>query len=565
MNKFSEVSYTSPKAIKMTFKLFRMIGKFSRANTYAKQSLVFRQINNYRNEMMTDFFIIYMRNMSNVNDEHYANELKKGMSAYVVLQMLNVRLYKKLLKARFRDELEKEYGKQIFNKAEKQANTMSLGVILDMQKEFVIAEEYNRIVANAKINFRGEELTVPQLSLHMQSADNDARLEANQAYAKFFETNEEKFDDIFDRLVKLRDKIAKKLGYDSYTKLTYDKLSRDYTPEEVAAYRKAVEKYIIPVTEEIRKNQAQRIGVDSLKFSDESFKFPNGNANPKGDANWIVEQVQFMYNEISADAGEYFKTLVDREFLDLESRAGKKQGGIAVPMTREKMPFVYTNANGTFDDVRVLVHECGHGYQELNTIYRHDLFEYILPTFEACEVHSMSMEFLAWPWYDKLFGEGENKAKFTHLSNALLFIPFGVTVDEFQHFVYDNPTATKEERKAKWAEIEKKYMPSKDYTGTEFFSKGTYWFKQPHLFNNPFYYVDYTLAQICAFQIWSQSEENFDNAWKNYYQMCITGGSEKFVDMLKKGNVESPFEEETIKDVVKNVVNYLDSVDQVNL
>ena len=182
------------------------------------------------------------------------------------------------------------------------------------------------------------------------------------------------------------------------------------------------------------------------------------------------------------------------------------------------------------------------------------------PTYEACEIHSMSMEFFAWPWMKDFFGEDELKYKYEHLSGSITFIPYGALVDAYQHEIYANPELTKEERKQVWRELEKQYMPFKVYEN-EFLNKGTWWYRQGHIFGSPFYYIDYTLAQNCAHQFWIKNNENHEKAWEDYLKICKAGGTKSFLELVEIANLKNPFIKGTVKDVTNKLSKWLDDLD----
>lgn len=273
-----------------------------------------------------------------------------------------------------------------------------------------------------------------------------------------------------------------------------------------------------------------------------------------------------MYKELSNETEEFFNVMTQKNLLDLVSREGKAPGGYCTYIANEKVPFIYSNFNGTSGDVDVLTHEAGHAFQVYSS-RNYEVLEYNWPTTEACEIHSMSMEFFAWPWMNLFFKEDEDKYKFSHLSGGLIFIPYGVAVDEFQHFVYANPNATPDERKAMWREIEKKYLPMRNYSEYPFVEKGTFWFKQMHIFEIPMYYIDYTLAQVCAYQFWikSQNDNTKESAWSDYLRLCQAGGSVSFLKLIELANLDNPFEDGSIAKIADPISYYLNSVDDSKL
>ena len=292
---------------------------------------------------------------------------------------------------------------------------------------------------------------------------------------------------------------------------------------------------------------------------DYNLNFLSGNATPIGNKEYLVNSAMEMYDEMSKETSEFFRFMVNANMMDLESKPGKAGGGYCTTFPSYKTPFVFANFNGTSGDVDVLTHEMGHAFMAY-CCKDVKLSEYTWPTYEACEIHSMSMEFFAYPWIEKFFKEDTEKYKFSHLADAITFIPYGVAVDEFQHFVYENVNATPLERRLKWREIEKKYLPHIKYN-TEFMENGGRWFRQSHIFTTPFYYIDYTLAQVCAFQFFNLMNINKEDAWNKYVDLCKLGGSKSFLNLLKAVKLDNPFKNGCIKKVVKPLNEYLDKFD----
>ncbi|MGE5702539.1 MAG: M3 family oligoendopeptidase, partial [Clostridia bacterium] len=368
-----------------------------------------------------------------------------------------------------------------------------------------------------------------------------------------------------DELVKVRTKIARALGYENFVQLGYARMHRsDYNSEMVANFRRQVKEYIVPIATSLKERQRIRIGLDELKYYDEKFSFKTGNPAPKGDPDWIIANGKKMYAELSPETEEFFTFMMENELMDLVSKKGKAGGGYCTYINDYQAPFIFSNFNGTSGDIDVLTHEAGHAFQ-VYASRQNILPEYTFPTSEACEIHSMSMEFLTYPWMHLFFEEDVEKYKFSHLSDALEFIPYGVSVDEFQHFVYENPDATPAERKAAWREIERNYLPHRNYDESDYLERGGFWHQQSHIFNIPFYYIDYTLAQICAFQFWKRSNEDSKQAWADYLALCKEGGSKSFLELVKDAKLTSPFEDGCVASVTGFIESYLNQVDDTKL
>lgn len=565
MLKFKDYKYERPDMDKLTDEFNLLLEKFREAKSYDEQNEALKGINRLRSYFETMATLVYIRHSINTEDEFYSKEndfIDENRPKY---DNLVSKFYKELVNSKFRDELEREWGTQIFNIAEMQLEVFSEEIIDDLVKENKLVTEYDKLIASAKIPFEGEIRNLSQMRPFMESKDRSMRKRAAEALTKFFEENEAEFDRIYDELVKVRDKMAKKLGYSNFVEMGYKRLSRsDYNPLMVANFRDQVLEDLVPLVAELMDRQRKRLGLKELKYYDEGLQFLTGNATPKGDPEWILENGKRMYKELSPETDEFFTFMVERELLDLLSKKGKMAGGYCTVIPDYKSPFIFSNFNGTSGDVDVLTHEAGHAFQSYLSM-GYELPEYQFPTLEACEIHSMSMEFITWPWMELFFKEDADKYRYSHLTDAVCFIPYGVLVDEFQHFVYENPEATPEDRKNKWRYLEKKYLPFRDYDDIEFLDKGTYWYRQGHIFANPFYYIDYTLAQVCAFQFWIKFNENRKSAWEDYIRLCKAGGSKPFLELVKIANLESPFNDGIIKKVVGPIKEWLDSIDDKNL
>ncbi len=558
---FKDYQYQRPdvESFKRDFNAY--LEDFNHSESVEEQNDVLMKIMKLRNTAETMFTLASIRSSINTKDEFYDKEKEFADVNSPLFQEMVVELYKALLASKFRPQLEQKWGKHIFNIAEVELKTFSPEVITLMQEENKLASEYQKLRASAEIEMDGKILNLAQMVPYRQSKDRKIRQEASEKMFGFFAENQDKFDELYDKMVKLRHKIAVKLGFDNYVQLGYYRLVRtDYTAKDVAAYRQQVAETLVPVSLDLKKRQQKRLGLSEFKYYDEPLNFLTGNPTPKGEEAELVASAKLMYSELSPETKEFFDFMTEHKLMDLVTKAGKAGGGYCTYMPDFRSPFIFSNFNGTSHDVDVLTHEAGHAFQ----VYQsrdYALAEYVWPTYEACEIHSMSMEFFAWPWMDKFFKEDEAKYKFSHLEGALNFIPYGVTVDEFQHYVYENPEATPAERRAKWREIEKKYLPYRDYDGNKFLEDGGFWFMQGHIFTTPFYYIDYTLAQVCAFEFWGKQQEDRAKAWADYLRLCRAGGSDSFLNLLKVGNLHNPFIPGTIAKIIEPIKTYLDNVD----
>ncbi|MEH7107083.1 M3 family oligoendopeptidase [Bacillus sp. JJ1764] len=562
---FESYTYKRPNLDEIKEEFETILDRFKNSTTVDGQSKAMDEINQLRNSVGTMFTLCSIHHSIDTNDEFYKNEQDYMDEIGPEVEGLVTSYYQALVDSKFRPELEKKWGSQLFALAEGQLKTFKPEIVPLLQKENRLVTEYTKLVASAKIEFEGEERTLAQIDPFIESTDREMRKRASEAKFGFFAQRENELDRIYDDLVKVRTEIAQKLGYQNFVELGYYRMMRtDYNAEMVANFRKQVKDYIVPIATKLKERQRERLGLDQLKFYDESFSYQSGNAVPKGSPEWIIENGQKMYEDLSKETGEFFRFMQENNLMDLVAKKGKASGGYCTYIENYKAPFIFSNFNGTSGDIDVLTHEAGHAFQVYSS--RHfEIPEYNWPTYEACEIHSMSMEFFTWPWMELFFKEDTDKYKFSHLSEALLFLPYGVSVDEFQHWVYENPTATPKERKAQWREIERKYLPHKDYDGNEYLEGGGFWQRQGHIYNSPFYYIDYTLAQICAFQFWKRSREDRETAWGDYVKLCNLGGSLSFTKLVEAANLISPFENGCVESVVDVIEQWLNSIDDKKL
>lgn len=563
--KFSEYEYRRPNVEKLTKSFKDALASFQGAENVEEQMEAIKQINSLRKAYSTMDNLCYIRHSIDTTNEFYKEEKEFIDETSPQIEALVSEYYKELVNSKFRGELEQRWGKQLFRLAENQLRTFSPEIIPYLQKENKLTTEYSKLIASAKIPFQGEIYSLAQLQPLLEDSNREIRKKASEEMFQFFVTYQAEFDRLFDELVQTRTEMAQKLGYKNFVELGYYRMNRvDYDAKMVERFRRQVEENIVPLVSKLLKQQENRIEVEELKYYDLAYQFPKGNPTPKGSAEWILKQAEQMYRELSPETDQFFQFMLDRELMDLVAKKGKQSGGYCTYIADYQSPFIFSNFNGTSGDIDVLTHEAGHAFQVYSS-HDYDVPEYFFSTYEAAEIHSMSMEFFTWPWMESFFQEDTEKYKFSHLSGALRFLPYGVSVDEFQHWVYENPEATPEERNAAWRSIEKKYTPEKDYDGVEYLERGGFWQKQGHIYRTPFYYIDYTLAQICALQYWVKMNENREDAWRSYLTLCQLGGSRSFTELVQAAGLISPFEEGCLENITQQIEQWLDEVNEDTL
>ncbi len=562
---FKTLKYHRPNIDLFEKKLKKYISDLHHAESYTQQENIILQIRDLRIEFETPIEIAWVRHSINTRDFFYKKE-KGFIDDYLpVYDNLMNGFFEVLLASSFRKELEKRFGKRIFVIAETSLKRISPAISKDQQAENKLKSQYNEILASCNVMFQGKKRTISELTALESSLDRETRKQAAEAKFAFFAEHQREFDTIFDDMVHLRQGMSKKMGLNDYVELGYLYRNRsDYTPDMVANLRNEVHQHITPLVIRLMKDQADRLNVDQLFHYDESCRYPNGNAQLAGDTEQTMKSLQTMYSEMAEETKNFFDHMMKFNMMDIKNRPGKEVGAYCNCITQYDTPFIFTNFNGTDDDIRVFTHESGHAFQVYSS-GKQDFIEYIWPTFDAGEIPSMSMEFFTWPWMELFFGKDAEKYRYAHFVKSLAFLPYGCAVDEFQHRVYENPNLTPLERHQVWKDIEMKFMPFRNYDGLDYLEMGGFWQKQWHIYKTPFYYIDYVIAQICSFQFWQKAQTNYDDTWQDYFTLCKMGGQKTLNDLLSLANLDSPFETGVVESVVKTAKDYLNQIDPKNL
>ena len=564
MVKFSEMPYQRPDTEKLKAKITELTGRLKAANSYEEARQAFLELDTLDRHVDTAGNLASIRHSIDTRDTFYDEEMKFWNEAGPELQEYTHGFTLALLKSPFRPEFEKEFGDVMFLNAELAVKSFSPEIIAEMQEENKLVTEYEKLLASAQIPFEGGVYTISQMTPFKSDPDDERRLAAWKAEGQWYKDNQEKLDDLYDKLVHLRDQMGRKLGYDSYIPLGYNRMNRNcYDQKDVEKFRLAVQKYLVPLAESIYQEQAVRLGKSyPMSFADNALEFRSGNPRPQGSADDIVAHAKKFYEELSPETAEFFHTMLDGELMDLLSKEGKEGGGYCTSIPDYEVPFIFANFNGTQGDVEVVTHEAGHAFAAYMNRRRVPLST-VWPGMEACEVHSMSMEFLAWPWEEGFFGKDTDKFYYSHLASAITFIPYGTMVDHFQHIVFEKPEMTPAQRHAVWKELLGIYMPWQKLDGEiPFYSEGEGWQRQHHIYSFPFYYIDYCLAQTVALEIWALQQADRKDAWDHYMAYTRQGGSRTFTQLLEHADLKSPFDEECLHSVCQAAREWLSAFDQ---
>ena len=559
---FSQIPYRRADLTAWKQQMEDITARFKAAQTFEEADAAYREADTFDDDYQTMLTLARIRCNMDTRDPFYEGEVSFYNQETPKLQPLHKAWTQAILESPFRPQLEEKYGKVTFVNAEMAAKAFTPELVEDIQKENALKQRYSKLIASAQIPFRGGIYTVSQLSPWKNDPDDATRLEAWTAEGNWYNEHGDELDEIYHELVQLRTAMGKKLGYEGYTPLGYLRMRRNcYGEAEIDKFRMAVQKHLVPLAKKLYIRQAQRQGRQfPLTFADKDLSFRSGNPRPLGTPEDILAMGDKFYSELSPETAEFWSFMRRHEMMDVESRPGKAAGGYCTRIASMHSPFIYANFNGTAHDVEVVTHEAGHAFAGFVNRDRVPAAA-IWPSMEGCEVHSMSMEFFAWPWAEGFFGEDARKFRYTHLMGALTFIPYGTMVDHFQHIIYEYPEFGPQERHQVWQELLGVYMPWVRPGDVPFYGEGKGWQRQSHIYASPFYYIDYCLAQTVALDFWARIQEDPKAAWDTYLKYSRLGGTMVFTDLLKEAGLGDPFNEETLKKVCAAADQYLADYD----
>ncbi len=563
---FSDMPYVRPDVDFLREKIEAHTEELKNAQSFAEADRAFVALEKAFSGVETAMTLCFIRHSLNTEDEFYAAEQEFLDETTPQLQEIRQGACLVLYNSPWRPDFEKKYGSLLFVNMTIQLRSFDPKLIPDMQEENKLTTAYGKLIASAQIPFEGQVLNLAQLGPYKESTDPAVRKKAWLAQAGFYTEHQQELDDIYDKLTALRTKMGRAMGYENYVPLGYDRMNRNcYTEKDVKKFREAVVKYVVPLADRLYREQAERLGVSyPLSYADTAPRFLSGNPKPKGTADDILAAGKKFYHELSPEASAFIDVMFKNELMDVLSRKGKQGGGYCAGIPDYKVPFIFANFNGTQGDVEVLTHEGGHAFAGYTA---RDIFpeELQSPTMESCEIHSMSMEFFAWPWAEDFFGDQADKYRYSHLAGALTFLPYGTMVDHFQHIVYEQPDLTPDERHKKWAELTAVYMPWIRLGDMPFWGEGKAWQRQSHIYESPFYYIDYCLAQSVALQFWALMQQDRAESWRRYYELVKLAGTRTYRELVAAAGLNDPFEPAGLKAACEAAAKWLDGCDMTKI
>ncbi len=559
--KVSEMPYQRITVEEFKEQAEKIIAKIKAAESAEDLKAARDEYNKISEDVDTAASLANCRFTLNTRDEFYNAEMDYYDNAMPLFSEIENEYKKAMLDSPYRAEAEKLINPRVFKGFEMSLKTFSPEVIEDLQSENALVTKYSKFMGELAFEFEGEKMPLSVLRGKLEDDSRDVRRKAAEAIGKTMEANAETFDEIFDGLVKIRTQIARKLGYKNFVELGYYRMGRvDYDEKMVAAFRKSVETDIVPAVAELKERIRNRLNLDKIMYYDDAISVTGEMPRPVIDTPAIFENALKMYHDMKPEIGDFMQRMLDAEAFDVEARDGKFGGGYCTTFAKYKQPFILANFNGTSGDIDVITHEFGHA---LAADY---MFKYAEPDYptgmETHECHSMSMEFLCHKYMDAFFGEKSNKYRYKHIVDALSFIPYGVIVDEFQHIVYENPDLTPEERKNEYLMLEEKYRPYLSFKGIPYLEFGTRWQYQMHIYESPFYYIDYCIAQCVALGFLRLSREDFESSLEKYVEFLKKTGGVSLTVLIEETGIESPFGDGALKKTAESAMKIIEKLNK---
>lgn len=424
----------------------------------------------------------------------------------------------------------------------------------------MLRQEYQQTTGVMSVTYDGREMTMQQIASYLEEPDRAVREETYRLGAERFLRDAPKLDELYDKMVKLRDRIARNADCADFREYSFKAMERfDYEPEDCLAFHDAIEQVVCPAVGKLAEQRKAKLGVETLRPWDMAVDPENRPPlKPFETVEQLIEGCVGVFHKVDRELALVFETLRDKELLDLGSRQGKAPGGYQETYCERRLPFIFMNAVGAERDVGTLLHEAGHAFHTWSC--RNDpLLPYRGYPIEFAEVASMGMELLSLPHIDVFHGDQTPRARKSFLEGIVQFFPFMACVDALQHWVYTHVDASIEERKDEWVRLRQRFMPHVDWTGLEQYGRHS-WHRKLHFFEVPFYYVEYGIAQLGALQVWMNSRKDYSHAVAMYRNGLALGGSRPLPEIFEAAGLKFDFTEQTLRPLIETVMEEIDKL-----
>lgn len=563
VKKISEYEYSRVDIDEAVEFLGAAIEKVKAATDGTRLAEIREQVNAHFSKLTTTVSLAAIRHTLDVRDEFYAAEQDYYDENMPKLSAKSTEFNRALINSPYAGELEKLINPLIIRNMRAGLKVMDERIVNECIEENKLVTEYDKLLTDLSYPWNGKNVTLSEMHGFCKDADRAVRKRAFSVIGETLGTVADKLDDIYDRMVKVRDRMAKKMGFENFVEMGDLRIGHiGYGRKEIGVFRESVLADVVPALSTLKKELSERLGIDSVHLYDNDNYIAGGNIDPVGSARDLFGAAQKMYDDMAPELGKFFKRMTDAEAVDYVSREGKMGGGYAEMLFDYGQPFIFANFNGTMDDVGVLTHEFGHAYAFDRAVACGIDIDLFVGGMETAETHSMSMEALCNKYNAYFYGARAAEATYQQIFDAFNFLPYGVIVDYFQQLVYENPDMKPADRRRLWMDLEAKFRPYVDMSDIPFICDGGRWQYQKHIFESPFYYIDYCLSTCLALQFGEAATVDFADALGRYLRLVDAGGTKDIVELAHDAGLKSPFDRGALKEVCEKITAHLRRLDK---
>ena len=559
MYKFSDLQYKETDYQSLAKMILDLTEKAKKADSPSSLEEVLKIYDTEMGEVGYNYTLSYIHSSLDSSDSFWQEALQKESKGNAMLD--TTPLLKAILENKYFSSLEEKYGPVLRDKLNKSISTGSKAQN-ERAEEGDLVSKYQREKAMVRINYKGKELSEGEVIPLFESPIREERIQSRKAVAKAFLEKKELFGSMLERLVSLRDTIAKENGFSNYLEYMDINYSRiGYGEKEMDAFVSEVKEYVVPVLSHIFEETRKRLGLEEMTVADISLMFVDGNAKPSGGAEVLKEAAKKMYKALSPEMEAFFTGMLDSHSIDVDFSPNKVSGmGFCTDLKKGMYPFVFGNLDGTSWDVTVFTHEVGHAWQSYASDQNLDLTLFREMPLDAVEIPSKTMELFSYPFAEEFFGKDGDKFRFAHFRNAVKEIVAYTSVHELNTWIYTHVGASFDEINEKWMEIQSSYYPNVSYGEMEEEEKkGAGLLRNMGIFMFPRYLISYVFSEMCAIDLFMEYLKDKDKALDSYNRLCRVGGSKSYPEILSAAGLEPSYKKGRVKDVMEKVKAYLEN------
>ena len=559
MYKFSDLQYKETDYQSLAKMILDLTEKAKKADSPSSLEEVLKIYDTEMGEVGYNYTLSYIHSSLDSSDSFWQEALQKESKGNAMLD--TTPLLKAILENKYFSSLEEKYGPVLRDKLNKSISTGSKAQN-ERAEEGDLVSKYQREKAMVRINYKGKDLSEGEVIPLFESPIREERIQSRKAVAKAFLEKKELFGSMLERLISLRDTIAKENGFSNYLEYMDINYSRiGYGEKEMDAFVSEVKEYVVPVLSHIFEETRKRLGLEEMTVADISLMFVDGNAKPSGGADVLKEAAKKMYKALSPEMEAFFTGMLDSHSIDVDFSPNKVSGmGFCTDLKKGMYPFVFGNLDGTSWDVTVFTHEVGHAWQSYASDQNLDLTLFREMPLDAVEIPSKTMELFSYPFAEEFFGKDGDKFRFAHFRNAVKEIVAYTSVHELNTWIYTHVGASFDEINEKWMEIQSSYYPNVSYGEMEEEEKkGAGLLRNMGIFMFPRYLISYVFSEMCAIDLFMEYLKDKDKALDSYNRLCRVGGSKSYPEILFAAGLEPSYKKGRVKDVMEKVKAYLEN------